>query len=92
MTGKPDGALQKMGIAFADIFADLYGVIGVQATLAEHNTSRIRQQMDISFLDYMTGALANQAMSFPASGNTLQRLGNAHFILKIKIIIDPRQA
>ena len=62
LTGKPDGALQKMGIVFADILVDLYGVIGVQATLAEHNTSRIRQQMDISFLDYMTDALANSSL------------------------------
>ena len=92
LTGKPDGALQKMGITFADILADLYGVIGVQATLAEHNTSGTRQQMDISLLDCMTGALANQAMSFLASENTLQRLRNAHFILKIKIVIDPRHA
>ena len=91
-TGEPDGAPQKMGIAFADIFADLYGVIGVQATLAEHNTSGRRQQIDISLLDCMTGVLANQAMSFLASGNTPQRLGNAHFFLKIKNVIDPRRA
>ena len=92
LTGEPDGAPQKMGIAFANIFADLYGVIGVQATLAEHNTSGRRQQIDISLLDCMTGVLANQAMSFLASGNTPQRLGNAHFFLKIKNVIDPRRA
>ena len=80
-----------MGIAFANIFADLYGVIGVQATLAEHNTSGRRQQIDISLLDCMTGVLANQSMSFLASGNTPQRLGNAHFFLKIKNVIDPRR-
>jgi crotonobetainyl-CoA:carnitine CoA-transferase CaiB-like acyl-CoA transferase len=64
-----------MGIAFADIFADLYGVIGVQATLAEHNTSGTRQQIDISLLDCTTGALANQAMSFLASGIRYSGLG-----------------
>ena len=67
-----------MGVAFADIFAGLYGVIGVQAALAERYTSGLGQQIDISLLDCMTGVLANQAMNFLASGNTPKRLGNAH--------------
>ena len=66
-----------MGVAFADIFAGLYGVIGVQAALAERYTSGLGQQIDISLLDCMTGVLANQAMNFLASGNTPKRLGNA---------------
>lgn len=64
-----------MSIAFADIFADLYGVIGVQATLAAHNTSGTPQQIDISLLDRTTGSLANQAMSFLASGIHYSGLG-----------------
>ena len=67
-----------MGVAFADNFAGLYGVIGVQAALAERNTNGRDQQIDISLLNCMTGVLANQAMNFLASGNTPQRLGNAH--------------
>ena len=67
-----------MGVVFADIFAGLYGVIGVQAALAERNTNGRDQQIDISLLNCMTGVLANQAMNFLASGNTPQRLGNAH--------------
>ena len=39
LTGEPDGAPQKMCVAFADMFACIYGVINVQAALAEHNTS-----------------------------------------------------
>ena len=67
-----------MGVVFADIFAGLYGVIGVQAALAERNTNGRDQQIDISLLNCMTGVLANQAMNFLASGHTPQRLGNAH--------------
>ena len=67
-----------MGVAFADIFAGLYGVIGIQAALAERNTNGRDQQIDISLLNCMTRVLANQAMNFLASGNTPQRLGNAH--------------
>ena len=29
LTGEPDGAPQKIGVAFADIFSGLYGVIGI---------------------------------------------------------------
>ena len=65
-----------MGVAFADIFAGLYGVISVQAALAERNTNGRDQQIDISLLNCMTGVLANQAMNFLALGNTPQRLGN----------------
>lgn len=67
-----------MGVAFADIFAGLYGVIGIQAALAERTTSGLGQQVDISLLDCMTGVLANQAMNYMASGNVPKRLGNAH--------------
>jgi crotonobetainyl-CoA:carnitine CoA-transferase CaiB-like acyl-CoA transferase len=78
LTGEPDGQPQKIGVAFADIFSGLYGVIGIQAALAERAHSGLGQQVDISLLDSMTGVLANQAMNFLASGEAPLRLGNAH--------------
>ncbi|MEP3296513.1 MAG: CaiB/BaiF CoA-transferase family protein [Pseudoruegeria sp.] len=78
LTGEPDGPPQKIGVAFADVFSGLYGVIGIQAALAERNTSGLGQHIDISLLDCMTGVLANQAMNYLASGNTPKRLGNTH--------------
>lgn len=78
LTGDPDGSPQKIGVAFADIFSGLYGVIGIQAALAERQRSGKGQQVDISLLDCMTGVLANQAMNYLASGNTPTRMGNAH--------------
>ena len=44
LTGEPDGALQKMGVSFADMFAGIYCVINVQAALAERNTSGLGKQ------------------------------------------------
>jgi crotonobetainyl-CoA:carnitine CoA-transferase CaiB-like acyl-CoA transferase len=35
LTGEPDGSPQKIGVAFADIFTGLYGVIAIQAALAQ---------------------------------------------------------
>ena len=78
LTGEPDGPPQKIGVAFADVFSGLYGVIGIQAALTERNTSGLGKHIDISLLDCMTGVLANQAMNYLASGNTPKRLGNAH--------------
>ena len=78
LTGEPDGSPQKIGVAFADIFSGLYGVIGIQAALTERERSGKGQHVDISLLDCMTGVLANQAMNFLASGKTPKRMGNAH--------------
>lgn len=78
LTGEPDGSPQKIGVAFADVFSGLYGVIGIQAALAERERSGLGQQVDISLLDCMTGVLANQAMNYLASGDVPTRMGNAH--------------
>jgi len=78
LTGEPDGQPQKIGVAFADIFSGLYGVIGIQAALADRAVTGLGQQVDISLLDSMTAVLANQAMNYLASGNSPSRLGNAH--------------
>lgn len=78
LTGEPEGSPQKIGVAFADIFSGLYGVIGIQAALTERARSGLGQQVDISLLDCMTGVLANQAMNYLASGNVPTRMGNAH--------------
>ncbi|MEW7008707.1 CaiB/BaiF CoA transferase family protein [Lentilitoribacter sp. EG35] len=78
LTGEPDGPPQKIGVAFADVFSGLYGVIGIQAALAERVVSGLGQQVDISLLDCMTGVLANQAMNYLASGEAPTRMGNAH--------------
>lgn len=78
LTGDPSGEPQKIGVAFADIFSGLYGVVGIQAALIDRDRTGLDQHVDISLLDCMTGVLANQAMNFLASGKTPTRLGNAH--------------
>ena len=65
-------------MAFADIISGLYGVIGIQAALADRARTGLGQHVDISLLDSMTAVLANQAMNYLASGKTPLRLGNAH--------------
>jgi crotonobetainyl-CoA:carnitine CoA-transferase CaiB-like acyl-CoA transferase len=78
LTGEPDGPPQKIGVAFADIFTGVYGVIAVQAALIERRRTGRGAFIDMALFDTMTGVLANQAMNFLASGVSPKRLGNAH--------------
>jgi len=78
LTGEPDGEPQKVGVAWIDIFTGLYGVIGIQAALAERERSGKGQRVDLSLLDTGVAVLANQAMNQMIGGATPRRLGNAH--------------
>ena len=78
LTGEPDGAPQKIGVAMADITTGLYAVIAIQAALAMRATTGRGQHIDMALLDTMTGVLANQAANYFASGVTPPRVGNAH--------------
>lgn len=78
LTGEPSGEPQKVGVAWIDIFTGLYGVIGIQAALAERGRSGLGQQVDLSLLDCGVGVLANQATNFLLGDILPTRLGNAH--------------
>ena len=78
LTGEPNGDPQKMGVAFADIFTGLYGVIAIQSALKEREISGKGQNIDLSLMDSMTAVLANQASNYFVSGKSPSRLGNKH--------------
>ncbi|HTG37791.1 CaiB/BaiF CoA-transferase family protein [Sphingomonas sp.] len=78
LTGEPDGAPQKIGVAYADILTGLYAVIGIQAALAERERTGRGAHVDMALFDVMTGTLANQAMNYLVSGVAPTRMGNAH--------------
>lgn len=78
LTGDPDGPPQKIGVAWIDIFTGLYGVIGIQAALAERAQSGQGQHLDLSLFDTGLAVLANQASAALLAGADPHRLGNAH--------------
>lgn len=78
LTGEPDGLPQKVGIPVADLFAGLYGCIGILAALRHREATGIGQQVDIGMLDTHVAWLANQGMNFLATGEDPPRLGNQH--------------
>jgi crotonobetainyl-CoA:carnitine CoA-transferase CaiB-like acyl-CoA transferase len=78
LTGEPDGQPQKVGIPLADLFAGLYGCIGILAALRHRDTTGRGQQIDIGMLDAHVAWLANQGMNYLATGENPPRLGNQH--------------
>ena len=78
ITGEPDGMPQKVGVAFADVFTGLYGVIGIQAALAQRERTGLGQQVDMALFDCMLAAQANQNLNYLTTGESPKRMGNAH--------------
>jgi crotonobetainyl-CoA:carnitine CoA-transferase CaiB-like acyl-CoA transferase len=78
LTGPVDGEPTKVGVAVADLFAGLHGVIAVQAALAEREKSGRGQRIDLALLDTMVAMLANQGMNWLVSGRSPRRMGNQH--------------
>lgn len=78
ITGAPEGAPQKVGVAVTDIVTGLYGTIGVLAAVEQRHRTGRGQHIDMSLLDCATALLANQAMNQLSTGTSPTRQGNAH--------------
>jgi len=78
LTGEPDGLPQKVGVPVADLFAGLYGCIGILAALRHRDLTGQGQQIDVGMLDTSVAWLANQGMNYLATGDDPVRLGNQH--------------
>ena len=69
---------QKVGVPVADLFAGLYGCIGILAALRHRERTGEGQHIDIGMLDTHVAWLANQGMNYLATGENPARLGNQH--------------
>lgn len=78
LTGEPDGPPEKVGVAVADLFTGLYGVVAVQAALIQRARTGRGQRLDLALFDSQLAMLANQATNHLIGGRTPRRLGNAH--------------
>jgi len=78
LTGEPNGSPQKAGVPVADLFAGLYGFIGILAALNHRTATGQGQQIDIGMLDTHVAWLANQGMNYLSTGENPPRLGNQH--------------
>jgi len=78
LTGEPDGAPQKSGIAYADLFTGLYATVAILAALRERDRMGKGAHVDMALLDSQVGVLANQALNWMVSGKVPHRMGNGH--------------
>lgn len=78
ITGEPDGAPMKVGVAVADLFAGLYAVTAILAALRQAEATGRGRHLDVALHDCQLAMLANQASSALATGRAPRRLGNAH--------------
>ena len=78
LTGEPEGDPMKMGISISDLSCGLWAANAVQAALLMRYRTGKGQWIDMSLLDCSVGLLANQAMSYLATGSNPPRMGNAH--------------
>lgn len=74
LTGEPSGDPLRVGVAFADIFTGVYGVIAILAALNHRERTGRGQHIDMALLDSMVGVLANQGMNYLVSGKIPGRL------------------
>ena len=65
LTGEPDREPQKIGVAFADIFTGLYGVIAIQSALLYRQVSGVGQHIDMALFDCMTGVACQSGDELP---------------------------
>jgi len=82
ITGERDdmagGGPQRVGVPIVDIMTGMYATIAVCAALAHREKTGAGNYIDMALLDTQVAFLANQSMNYLATGETPQRLGNAH--------------
>lgn len=78
LTGEPAGEPMKSAVAVADLFTGMYAVSAILAALRHAERTGEGQHIDVALLDCQVAMLANLGMNYLVSGETPQRLGNAH--------------
>lgn len=80
ITGEPDGAPMKIGVALADVIAGKDAAVAILAALAgRHRLSRPGdRRLVVSLAHSATAALVNVAQNALVSGEEPRRWGNAH--------------
>ena len=81
ITGEPDGAPMKVGVALADVIAGKDAAIAILGRLLERNEGPLpaaRRRLHISLMASAVASLINVAQSVLVSGAGAKRWGNAH--------------
>ena len=78
ITGDPNGAPAKVGVAWIDVITGLNASNAILAAIIHKLKTGESKKIDISLWDCAIAALVNQAHNALASGKDPQRMGTAH--------------
>jgi formyl-CoA transferase/CoA:oxalate CoA-transferase len=78
VTGEPQGAPVRVGVAVADLVAGLFAAQGILLALFARQHTQCGQLVDVSLLDTVAALMSYHAESYLAAGEVAQRLGNQH--------------
>jgi crotonobetainyl-CoA:carnitine CoA-transferase CaiB-like acyl-CoA transferase len=78
ITGPPDGAPHKVGVAVADILTGLYASTAILAALRERDRTGVGGHIDLALFDCALASQVNVAQAYLTTGVPTGRLGNAH--------------
>lgn len=86
ITGEPEGAPVKVGVAVVDVLTGQNAAIAVLAALRERERSGTGQRVEVSLFDSALAGLVNVTQAVLVTGKEPRRWGNAH------VTIVPYQA
>jgi crotonobetainyl-CoA:carnitine CoA-transferase CaiB-like acyl-CoA transferase len=78
ITGEPDGAPMKIGVALVDVLAGLNAVAAILAALHRRDRNGEGELIEVSLLDSAFAGLVNVAANALATREDPKRYGNAH--------------
>jgi len=78
LTGEPDGAPMRSGVAVSDISAGMFAAYAIVAALLHRERTGEGQMVDTSLIESSVALLTYQASRFFVTGQNPARLGNAH--------------
>ncbi|HLJ60402.1 MAG TPA: CaiB/BaiF CoA-transferase family protein [bacterium] len=78
ITGEPDGAPMRVGVAVADICAGMFAAYAILAALRVRERTGAGQWVDAAMLDGQVAWMTYMAANYFATGHDPQRVGSAH--------------
>jgi len=81
ITGEPDGAPMRVGVAIADICAGMFAAYGILAALRVRERTGAGQWVDAAMLDGQVAWMTYMAANYFATGEDPPRVGSAHLNL-----------
>ena len=78
VTGEPDGAPMRVGVAIVDLVTGLYSAVAILGALQSRMRSGKGQRVDLSLLESCLSVMPNLTAGYLMAGEKPVRLGNGH--------------